>query len=92
MKNRNVIKSNNLRSKSPILAGLVFYLALDKWNAPEWVYGAVGFLFLLWLIGFIADIFNTTEIDIFADDDKQFSSKRTSNFQERLKKRAGGGS
>jgi hypothetical protein len=90
MKNRNVIKSNNLRSRSPILGGLVFYLALDKWNAAEWIYGAVGLLLIVWLIAFIADRFNTTEIDIFSDDDKDTAENRNKSFQERLKEKASG--
>ena len=69
MKKRNVIKRENIGSRSPIVVGLVFYLALDKWNAPEWVWGFVGLIFLLLLVNFIADKFNTTEVDIFSDKD-----------------------
>ena len=52
----------------------------------------MGFLFLLWLIRFIADQFNTTEVDIFANDDELTDTKKTSKFQERLKEKLGGGS
>ena len=27
---------------SPILPGIVLWLALDHWSAPGWAYGAVG--------------------------------------------------
>ena len=84
MKKRNVIKSSNLRARSPILVGLVFYLSLDKWNAPEWLYGALGLLVLIWLITYIKDLADTTEIDLFADD-KDINKKKS--FQEKLIKK-----
>jgi hypothetical protein len=68
MKKRKVIKRSNLKSRSPISTGIVFYLMLDKLNAREWIWGVIGLLFFIWLIAFIIDLFNTTEVDIFDND------------------------
>lgn len=82
MKKRNVIKHKNLSTRSPIGLALLFYLLLDKWNASEWVWGAVGLLFLFMLIAFIIDRINEVEIDIF-DGFKEVENKK-SNFRQKL--------
>jgi len=73
MKKRNVISSENLLPKSPIIPALVFYLCFDKWHAPEWLYGVVGFIYLIWLITWIIDLFNVKNVDIF--DKEYFKNK-----------------
>ena len=83
MKKRNVIKSSNLRLRSPVMSGLIIYMALDKWNAPEWLWGVLGLLVLMWIITFIIDMFNTTEIDLFADD-KDMTGNKKKTFKERI--------
>lgn len=54
-----VIDSKQLPMRSPVLAGIVFWLALDHWNAPGWAYGAVGafwgLCFILWIVKGMVD-------------------------------------
>jgi hypothetical protein len=49
-----VIDQKQLPMRSPIIAGIVFWLALDHWSAPGWAYGAVGtfwaLLFIIWIV------------------------------------------
>jgi uncharacterized membrane protein len=37
------IHRQNLPSKMPIIQTLTVFLAMDYWNAPEWVFGIVCF-------------------------------------------------
>ena len=83
MKKRNVIKDSNLKTRNPLFLGLVSYLVLDRFNAPEWVQGAIGSIFGLIFIIFIIDLFKTNEVDIFADDSVETEQKKKS-FKERV--------
>lgn len=47
MKHPKVLARKQLPAKLPILNTLVFYLILDKFHAPQWLWGAVGLLMLL---------------------------------------------
>ena len=77
---KNVISRKNLPTKSPIGLIILFYLLLDKLNAPQWVWGGLGFLLLFMLIAWIVSLFTEDEIDIFTT--KGDSIKST--FQQRL--------
>lgn len=65
---KKVISTKNLRTKSPIISALVIYLCLDKWNAPQWIYGVFGVLFFILFVAWIIDLFNTKEVDIFENE------------------------
>ena len=63
MKKTKVLASKHLPGKLPVWQSLSFWLALEHWNAPEWLYGAVGLL-LLFLWGFsIHRIFTQEQVD-----------------------------
>ena len=47
MKNRKVLKSENLKPKSPLGAIALGYLIIEKFNVPEWLWGAFIVLALL---------------------------------------------
>lgn len=69
MKKRKVISPNHLPTKIPLIAGLVLWLALDHWNAPEWVYWVVasiiGLISVLSVYRLITDKYiNVTDEDI----------------------------
>jgi hypothetical protein len=65
MKKNKVIKYKNLPSKIPIFPTLTTWLALDHWHAPQWLYGAIGLIFLnLWVLCIIG-IFHQDQTDIF---------------------------
>ncbi|MGQ7868712.1 hypothetical protein [Sunxiuqinia sp. sy24] len=64
MKKRKVISLNNLPVKLPLFQTLVTWIALDYWNAPQWLYGALGLLFLVvWIYAIVARV-NQEETDI----------------------------
>lgn len=85
MKTKLKVDTRNLPARSPIGFALLLYLAFDKWNVPEWVYGAVGFLILLWLIAFIVDRVNSKSINLFDDWDVNVPTPaKKSKFQQRL--------
>jgi hypothetical protein len=67
---KQVISSNNFKTKSPIMVTLVLYLCFDKWHVPYWIWGVVGTLLFIVLIASVIDFFNTKEIDIFNPEKK----------------------
>jgi hypothetical protein len=50
MKKTKVIKAANLPARLPIFQTVVVSLALDYYDAPPWLRGAVWALMLLWWI------------------------------------------
>lgn len=79
----------NERPKLPVLGTAVVYLLLDKFNSPEWVWGAIGILLLIAWIVAIALIYKMDGIDIFDDEDlKKLEPKTSKSFSERLKEMA----
>jgi len=89
MKKRKVISNNNLRIRNPLWVMAILYLLFDKWDVPQWVYGAVGLLLLLWLIVFLVDWFNTTNVDIFKENTEGSNKlKRESSFKEKIEQAA----
>lgn len=60
-----VIKRSNLPKKLPVIGTLVMFLALDYWNAPQWLLGAMGILYLLIWCVIIISIIKEEEVDLF---------------------------
>ena len=89
MELKNVISKKNLPTRSPILATVVYVLAMDYWNAPQWFWGAIVlimvFIWIVWAVSF----FTEKEIDIMTKPTRSFddaiNTKKKSIFQERLK-------
>ena len=79
---KKVISSKNLPNRSPIMATVVYATALSYWNAPEWLWGALGILmaiiWIAWILGFAA----TESVDIFSTESPNAESN--SKFSERL--------
>lgn len=62
MKKNRVIKRKNLPLKISIWNPLTCFLALERFNAPGWLYGALGVLFLY---GYILTIYRmSTDIEV----------------------------
>ena len=61
-----VIDPKQLPMRSPLVATLVFWLALDHWNAPGWAYGAVGVVMAVaWILWFATLYLNDhTKVDL----------------------------
>jgi len=70
MKTNKVLKSNNLPSRLPFFPTVITIIALDYWNAPQWLWGMLGVLFLLWWITSIINIATQKEVDLFKKDKK----------------------
>ena len=70
-KRKKVIKANNLPYKLPIWASFTAWLALDHWNAPQWVYGAVGLFFLIVWINSIVGMVTQESIDLVNNEPKK---------------------
>lgn len=66
MESKKVISKKNLPTRSPILATVVYVLAMDYWNAPQWLWGAVGLLLIFIWIAWIVSFFNQDEIDVMS--------------------------
>lgn len=89
MTKRLVIK--NVPSRLPISLTLCIYLCMDKWNAPEWLYGVMAVLGIIVWIVIAIDIWNDVRIDIFQGANEKDPVKRqkvVSKFQARLEKMA----
>lgn len=69
MKPKKVLKANNLPSRYPIFPTIVTWLALDHWNAPQWMYGACGLLFVIFWLNAIYNNVTQEEIDLFKNDE-----------------------
>lgn len=70
-KPKKVLKANNLPSRLPIWTTLVTWLALDYWKAPQWLYGAAGFLFFILWLNAIDGIATEEKIDLFKNDETE---------------------
>ena len=86
-KERKVIKSKYLELNpwNAIYKTLVTVLALDLWNAPEWLWGVFGVFFLFIWIGVISLKSKEKEYDVFLYDKEDLKkSGQESNFHKKL--------
>lgn len=67
MGNKKVISRKNLPTKPPTIATVVAILALDYWNAPQWLWGALGVVFVIIWVAWIVQMFQEKQFDIFKD-------------------------
>ena len=67
MKNKK-ISWKNLPKRSPFLATIVYGMALDRWNAPEWLYGFIGAILIGSWVVFIRSRAQDEVVDIFECD------------------------
>jgi hypothetical protein len=67
MKKSKVIKSKNLPTRLPLWQTITTLLALDYWNAPQWLWGVLATVFLIvWGVG-VAGLISEDSVDIFKD-------------------------
>ena len=85
MGERKVIKHTNLPTRSPIISTLVFILALDYWNAPEWSWGVLGVLLVILWGNYLYWLFNEEEQDIMAVWKSECKKEVKPKFTDRLK-------
>jgi len=44
---KKVLKPNNLPTRLPVWSTATSFLLLERFDAPQWLWGALGFFFLL---------------------------------------------
>lgn len=59
-----VIRRNNLPKKLPVIGTLVMFLALDHWNAPQWLLGAMVILCIMIWCATIYSMVKDEEVDL----------------------------
>lgn len=57
----------NLPMRNPIPGLMLWFIFLDHFQAPGWVWGAVGSCWLILLLVWIHDGLNSERVDVFAD-------------------------
>lgn len=87
MKVKKVISSKNLPRRAPFLDTIVYVTAMDYWNAPQWLWGAVGLLLLIGWISFIYVKKHEEDVEVMKEwahqSDNGTTDKKKSKFQER---------
>lgn len=63
MEPKYVIKRKYLPTKLPTIGTLCVALALDHWNAPEWLWAVMGTLYAIVWIACIVTMCNEEDID-----------------------------
>jgi hypothetical protein len=61
------IHHKNLPTKLPITPTLTIFLAMDYWDAPEWLFGVVCFSAAIIWAATIYSIWNENTEDVFKD-------------------------
>lgn len=69
-KGLKVLRYDNLPGKLPIFPTLTTLLALEYWNAPEWLYGVLGVIFAFVWGASIWRILTQKAVDLLDNDDK----------------------
>jgi hypothetical protein len=64
MKRKTVIKATSLPAKSPASFAILFWLLLDRLDAPQWAYGVLWTIVALLAIGFIYQLFTVETRDV----------------------------
>ena len=64
MNKRRVIAMNQLPMRPPIIPTLVYWLVLDRLEAPGWVWGVVVTLTAAAWIVWIVDVLNRDDVEI----------------------------
>ena len=68
-KTKKVISTKNLPRKMPLHLTLTLWLVVKVFNAPEWIWGALGLLLVIAWVGWVHTVVNDKEeeVDIFKD-------------------------
>ena len=67
MKKVRVVSHKNLPMGFPVFRTITVALALDYWNAPAWLVGAVTTFMVIYWIASIKKIVESEEVEIFKD-------------------------
>lgn len=64
MKRRKVLDAKQMPTRLPMIGTLVWYLILDKFDAPGWLWGVMGTLFVLLWIAAVVGIWTQDSVEI----------------------------
>jgi predicted transcriptional regulator len=67
MKDLKVISGKCMPARSPISTALLWYIMLDFYNAPGWLWGVLGTFIGFWSIIFVIAQFREDPTDIFKE-------------------------
>lgn len=67
-KAKKVLANSNMPARLPLWSSLTCYLALEHWNAPQWLYGAMGLYFLIAWIGSIIELATQEKVDLLKNE------------------------
>lgn len=89
MESKKVISRKNIPSRTPIPSTVLYALAMDYWNAPQWLWGVFGvFIVLMWIF-WVSSFFTQDEIDILeyydCENDDMVTHKDKSKFSDKIK-------
>jgi hypothetical protein len=69
MKKTKAIKRKNLPAKLPVTSTVIMLIAVDYWQAPEWLKGILYFIYaLIWITAIYVMFFSTEYVDVLNDD------------------------
>ena len=63
------IKASNLPMQPPLIGTLVWYLVLDRFDAPGWLWGVMGTLLAVLWIAFFVGLFMNEYVDVLNSKD-----------------------
>ena len=64
---KKVVKPSCLPMRPPVLGTIVYWLALEYWQAPGWIWGVVGTIMVTGWALWIYALFLYDPVDIFKD-------------------------
>ena len=64
MVKRKVISTKNMPTILPLWPSLLTVLAMDYWNAPRWLWGAIGTFFVISWVAAIYDVWTAESEEI----------------------------
>ncbi len=67
MQAKKVLSEDNLPARLPLFQTLTLWLFLREIHAPQWVWGSLGVLFLVFWIGAVCNLIREDRVDIFRD-------------------------
>lgn len=75
MQKRKVISGKNLPQYVPINGTAITYLFLDKFHAAGWIWGALGFFWVVIWVAIIVIRFSEKDVDVFEESESPWSDK-----------------
>lgn len=67
---KKVLKANNLPTRLPLWSTATWFLLMERFNAPQWLWGALGFFFFIgWCVA-IYLLATEEKVDLLKNDNE----------------------